>query len=460
MDYTSHSKEDRELILGKVGLSSIKDLIDRVLPEKFQLNRALDIPEGISEYQLAEEFKKLADKNIPAAESLCFLGGGAYDHYIPAAVSHILSRSEFYTAYTPYQAEVAQGTLQTIYEFQTMICRLMGMDAANASHYDGASALAEAVLLSVRKKKRSAVVVPAGLNPMYLKVLETYCRPAGIEIRKLHSDDGRIDPEEIKKYADGAAAVVIQHPNFFGLLEPVTEAAVAAHEAGALVVSSTYPLSLALLKPPGEWGADIATAEGQPFGAPLSLGGPYVGLFAVKKTLIRSMPGRLVARTKDRLNRDGYVLTLQTREQHIRREKATSNICTNEALVALGALVYLSLVGGDGLKKAAENSYRSAHYLAEKLNEIPNISLHYKGEFFNEFVIDLPVSAVDVQDKLADKNIFAGPPLGKWWGNMGNSMLIAVTEKHSREDLDIFVEEVRKCESLKGSEGASKKVIK
>lgn len=444
MDYTSHTGHDRKKILDAIGLSSVQELIDRVLPERFQLDQPLDIPEGVSEYQLLREFREYADGNIPAGDGLCLLGGGAYDHYIPAAVGHILSRSEFYTAYTPYQAEVAQGTLQTIYEFQTMICRLTAMDAASASHYDGASALAEAVMLAARRKKHQAVVVPEGLNPLHRKVLETYCRPVGIEIRTLSSDDGRIVVDEIGRLAEGASAVVIQQPNFYGLLEPAREAAEAASNAGAFVISSTYPMSLALLEPPGEWGADIAVAEGQPFGVPMSLGGPYVGFFAVKKPLIRMIPGRLVARTKDRKDRDGYVLTLQTREQHIRREKATSNICTNQALVALSALVYLSLVGRDGLRRAAENSYRSAHYLAEKLCANPKVDLHFKGNFFNEFVIDLPIPANVIQVKLAQRNIFVGPSPGLWDDEMRNCLLVAVTEKHVRSDLDRFAGEL--CE--------------
>ncbi|MDP8238557.1 MAG: aminomethyl-transferring glycine dehydrogenase subunit GcvPA [Candidatus Hatepunaea meridiana] len=444
MDYTSLSAEDQEHILKTIGLPSLEELIDRILPERFQLDRALDLPEGISEQELLKEFKELAGANLPAGEGLCLMGGGVYDHYIPAAISHIMSRSEFYTAYTPYQAEVSQGTLQTIYEFQTMICNLMGMDTASASHYDGATALAEAVLIAVRKKKKKAVVIPAGLNPSYQEVLETYCRPVGIEIRTLGSDDGKIEIDEVVRLADGASAVVIQHPNFYGLLEPIREAAQAAHNAGALVISSTYPVSLALLEPPGEWGADIATAEGQPFGAPMSLGGPYVGLFAVKKPLIRMMPGRLVGRTNDVKGQDGYVLTLQTREQHIRREKATSNICTNQALVALGALVYLSLVGKKGLIRVAENSYRSTHYLAKKLVEIPDVNLHFEGDFFNEFVIDLPKPAVEIQEALASEGIFIGPPLGRWDKNLKNSLLVAVTEKPTRADLDGFVEVFRK----------------
>ena len=442
MDYTSHGIHERDQILNTIGSSSLEELIDRILPKKFQLNRDLEIPSSMSELRLFEHFHDLSRKNSVAAMELCLLGGGAYDHYIPAAVGHILSRSEFYTAYTPYQAEVSQGTLQTIYEFQTMICRLTGMDAANASHYDGATALAEAVLMAVRSKKRNAVVLPWGFNPIYRQVLETYCQPLGIELRVLRCSDGRIDPAEISSLSDGAAALVIQQPNFFGLLEPVEEASQAAHDRDALVISSTYPVSLAMLKPPGEWGADIATGEGQPFGAALNLGGPYVGLFAVRQSLIRQMPGRLVATTQDRHGRDGFVLTLQTREQHIRREKATSNICTNEALVALGALVYLSLVGGKGLKKVAGNSYRAAHYLAQRLLEIPDVSLHFQGDFFNEFMVDLPKPAIEIQDTLAKRGMFVGPSPSRWWSDMENSLLVAVTEKPTRADLDRFVVEL------------------
>ena len=444
MDYTSHGKQEQDHILNTVGFPSLNELIDRVLPRKFQLNRALELPSGISELQLQQDFDGISKGNAPATANLCFLGGGVYDHYIPAAIGHILSRSEFYTAYTPYQAEVAQGTLQTIYEFQTMICRLTAMDAANASHYDGATALAEAVLMAVRKKRKNAVLIPEGLNPHYREVLETYCHPLEIELRYLHALDGRIDPTEVSTLIEGASALVIKHPNFFGLLEPAKDAVKVAHEKDALVISSTYPVSLALLEPPGEWGADIATAEGQPFGAGLNLGGPYVGFFAVKQPLIRNMPGRLVAATQDRDGRDGYVLTLQTREQHIRREKATSNICTNEALVALCALVYLSLVGANGLKKVAENSCRSAHYLANQLCEIPGVKLHFTTEFFNEFLIDLPKPAIEIQNLLVERGIYVGPNPGQWRSDLKNSILVAVTEKPTKVDLDRFVVELSK----------------
>ena len=436
MDYTSHSDIDRKRMLSEIGLDSVKELINRIIPGRFLSGGGLDLPDGIAEISLFREFKDLAGENQPAENYINLLGGGSYDHYIPAAINHIVNRSEFATAYTPYQAEVAQGTLQTIYEFQTMICRLTGMYAANASHYDGATALAEGVLLAVRNTKRSVIVVPYGLNPAYRQVLKTYCDPTGIEIRQMSRYSGVSNIEELKKIVEGAGAVVIQHPNYLGLLEPVESITQIAHDAGAKVVASTYPVSLSLLKPPGEWGADITTAEGQSLGIPMALGGPYVGLFAVTKPLLRMMPGRLVARAKDKGGRDGYVLTLQTREQHIRREKATSNICTNQALVALASLVYLSLVGSDGLKRVALNSYRGAHYLARKLNALPGCNLMFDGEFFNEFVVQLPVNGREIQNRLLEKGIYIGPTLDQWFPELGNSILIAVTEKRTRKELD------------------------
>jgi len=444
MNFTSHSDADRKQMLDAIGVGSLDELISKVIPDKFRMKGALDVPLGLREFDLTKDFKATAAMNLPAAEVISFLGGGVYDHYIPAAISHIIGRSEFYTAYTPYQAEVAQGTLQTIYEFQTMVCRLTGMDASNASHYDGATALAEGALMAVRKSGRKAVVIPVGLNPAYRQVLETYCTPTNVEVRVLKGKDGRIDLEELKKLVDGAAAVIIQHPNFFGLLEPMAEVAKIAHDAGALVVSSTYPTSLALLTPPGEWGADIATAEGQPLGVPMSFGGPYVGLFAVKKDLVRIMPGRVVARAKDKNDKDGFVLTLQTREQHIRREKATSNICTNQALIALCALTYLSLVGPDGLKRAATNSYRGAHYLAGKLTGVKGVKRLHGGEFFNEFAVELPISGLEAQKRLLEKGIFAGPTLGSWFPEHPNALLLAVTEKRQKADLDALVEGIKK----------------
>ncbi len=444
MNYTSHSEADISKMLAAIGVGSLEELIAKVIPERFRLKEALELPSGVSEYELVEEFKSLAEENIPASEGLCFLGGGVYNHYIPSAISHLLSRSEYYTAYTPYQAEVSQGTLQTIYEYQSMVCRLMGMEVANASHYDGATALADGAILAVRKTGRKRIIVPYGLNPNYLKVLKTYCEPLDIEINILSGKSGIIDIDELNSVINNAAGVIVQHPNYFGLLEQVEAVAQTVHKAGALVISSTYPISLALLKPPGEWGADIATADGQSLGVPMSFGGPYVGLFATKKDLVRMMPGRIVAKAKDRLGRDGYVLTLQTREQHIRREKATSNICTNQALIALNTLIYLSLMGRDGLHKVSMNSYRAAHYLANQVRRVRGCDLQYDGEFFNEFVLKLPIDSSLAQERFLNEGVFVGPILKNDYPDMPNCLLVATTEKLNRENLDKFVEILQK----------------
>lgn len=443
MDYTSHTDTDIQHMLQIIGVNSIEELIVSVVPDELIMKRNLDLPDGESESALFRKFSALANENDSAYNKLSFMGGGSYDHYVPAAISNIVGRSEFATAYTPYQAEVAQGTLQTIYEFQTLIARLMSMDAANASHYDGATALAEAVLLATHKTRKPKALLPEGLNPNYKAVLKTYCHNIGVELVILSSREGVIDLNKLKLQSDDAGVLVIQQPNFFGLLEPAEQATTIAHKAGAVVVSSSNPVSLGLLESPGEWGADIATAEGQSLGIPMAYGGPYLGLFAVKKPFLRQMPGRLVARAKDRNGKDGFVLTLQTREQHIRREKATSNICTNQALVALSALVYLCLLGRNGLRRMSLDCYRRAHYLCAELAKLPGCAVRYKGEFFNEFVLDLPHSATAVQAELLKKGIMAGPVLDRWYDGMENSLLIAVTEQRNRQDLDGFVDAMK-----------------
>ena len=443
MDYTSHTDADIQHMLSVIGVESIDELIANAVPNVLRMKRPLDLPVGESESALFRKFSALAGENDSAHNKLSFMGGGSYDHYSPSAISNIVGRSEFATAYTPYQAEVSQGTLQTIYEFQSLIARLMNMDAANASHYDGATALAEAVIMATRKKRKPKALLPAGLNPNYKAVLETYCRNIGVELINLSHNEGVIDLDELKSHMEDVGVLVIQQPNFFGLLEPAEQAASIAHEADAVVVSSSNPVSLGLLKPPGMWGADIATAEGQSLGIPMAYGGPYLGLFAVKKPFLRQMPGRLVARAKDKNNNDGFVLTLQTREQHIRREKATSNICTNQALVALSALVYLCLLGRNGLKRMALDSYRRAHYLSSELDKLSGCSLKYKGEFFNEFILELPHKATDVQAELLKRGIMAGPVVNRWFKGMDNSLLIAVTEQRCREDLDKFISAMR-----------------
>jgi glycine dehydrogenase subunit 1 len=357
----------------------------------------------------------------------------------------MISRSEYYTAYTPYQAEVSQGTLQTIYEFQSLVCELTGMEAANASMYDGATAAAEAALLAHAHTRRDQILVAGSLNPNHRKVLDTYCGSIKLKVDTLPlaEDEGRLDSEGTKgKISDKVACVIIQTPNFFGLLENVREIEPLVHAAGALLVLVCDPISLGILKTPGENNADIAVGEGQALGNDLHLGGPYLGYFACKASLIRKMPGRLVAATTDTRGRVGYVLTLQTREQHIRRERATSNICTNQALCALSACVYLSLMGKVGIKKAAELCLQKSHYAAERIVEINGFKRKFHGPFFKEFVVTTPLPAEQVVRRLLEKNIFAGIDLGLLDSNLKNELLVCVTEKRTREEIDHLVDEL------------------
>jgi glycine dehydrogenase subunit 1 len=445
MSYIPLTEEERREMLHAIGVGSIDELFAHI-PEKYRLMRALDLPPGLSELEVTRLLRSLAAKNATCEDYVCFLGGGAYDHFVPAVIDQILLRSEYYTAYTPYQAEVSQGTLQSIYEYQTMICELTGMDVANASMYDGASALAEGVLMAVAHTGRKRVLVGESLHPHYLEVIRTYCHGQGIEVKVLPCPEGRLSPMEVGKSIGEAefGALVVQHPNFFGLLEPVAELSEMAHAAGALLVTSNDPISLALLRPPGRYGADIATGEGQPLGIPLSFGGPYLGFFAVRKELVRRMPGRLIGMTVDGQGRRGFVMTLQTREQHIRRERATSNICTNQALMALAATLYLTLLGPQGLRKVAELCLQKTHYLADRIARLPGYSLIYSGPFFKEFLVRTPVPARDLVLAALEERIFAGVPLSRFWPERSHELLIAVTEKRTREEMDRYVELLKK----------------
>jgi len=373
------------------------------------------------------------------------LGGGAYDHFIPAIVDHIISRSEYYTAYTPYQAEVSQGTLQTIYEFQSLICELTGMDVSNASMYDGATATAEAALLAHAHTGRVEVLVAGSLNPNYRKVINTYCGSIKMKVSTLPSVEGLIDVEETKKkLSDKVASVIIQIPNFFGLLEDVLKIEPLVHSVGALLVLVCDPISLGIFKTPGEYNADIAVGEGQALGGNLNLGGPYLGYFAAKRFLVRRMPGRIVAATTDTRGQKGFVMTLQTREQHIRREKATSNICTNEALCALSACVYLSIMGKLGIRKVAELCLQKSHYAAEQISRIDGFKKRFDALFFKEFVIETPLPPKKVIRSLLKRGIFAGVDLGLFDRKLKNQLLICVTEKRTKEEIDRLVDELRK----------------
>ncbi len=438
MAYLSRSEAEVQEMLREIGVERFEDLIDYI-PAENRFRGTLNLPEPLSELEIHREIERLTARNRLGA---IFLGGGAYDHYIPAAVKHILLRPEFYTAYTPYQAEVSQGTLQAIYEYQTMICRLTGMEVANASMYDGGSALAEAVLMAAHHTRKNRVLLPENINPLYRRIVETYVKDQQIELVSVPVREGVVERQALLDLLDDAtAAVVVQNPNFYGLIENPEGLAEAIHEKRALFIMSVDPISLALLKTPGEWGADIVVGEGQALGNPLNLGGPYLGIFAARKALIRKMPGRIVAMTTDVEGKTAFVTTLQTREQHIRREKATSNICTNSQLCALAALVYLSLMGERGLRRVAELSLQKSHYLAEQIAQLPGFELKYRAPFFKEFVVSTPVPPGEIIQKLMEKNIFAGIDLQSF--NMGQGLLVAVTEKRSREELDHYVQALK-----------------
>ena len=438
MPFIVNTASEKEEMLRAIGADSFNDLIVDI-PEEIRLKKALDLFPPADEPQVRKLLEALASANRSTSDYVSYLGGGSYDHFIPVAIKTIASRSEFYTAYTPYQAEVSQGTLQAIYEYQSLVCRLYGMDVTNASMYDGATALAEAVLMAMNVTSRSQVVVAGKLHPHNSAVLKTYLEASDHNaVIQNVLKDGIGDVAALKEVvSESVAAVVVQQPNFYGCLEEVQEIRDIAHQNGALFIVSADPLSLGLLEAPGSYGADIAVGEGQPLGNSQSFGGPYLGIFTVKQPLVRKIPGRLVGMTKDKDGEDGFILTLQTREQHIRREKATSNICSNQALCALQAAIYLSLLGKEGIREVAVQSARKAHYLADKIAAIPGFSLKYKTPFFREFVVETPIPAAVVVERMLEKKIFAGYDLTVH-GETG--LLVAVTEKRTREELDSFAD--------------------
>ncbi len=438
--YLPLTDEDRRAMLQALGFQSIDELFARIIPEEARFQGTLDLPPALSELEVRKVVESLARQN--RADLTLFIGGGVYDHYIPAAVKHIVSRSEFYTAYTPYQAEVSQGTLQAMYEFQSAICDLTGMEVANSSMYDGASALAEAALMALRiQKKRNRILYSEDLNPRYRQVLHTYTRRQDLEIVEVPTDPrtGQMDLNFVEDALDDrTAALLFQHPNYFGILEEPFRLRELTERVGALLVVAFDPISLGILEPPGAYGADIAVGEGQPLGLPLGFGGPYLGLFAAREKYLRQMPGRIAGATVDAEGKRGYVMALQTREQHIRREKATSNICTNQMLCALTALVYLSLMGREGLREVAEQSAQKAHYLADQLTRIPGVRLAFEGPFFREFVLELEgKTAREVREALLADGILFGHPVAE------QRLLVAVTEKRTRQEMDRVVQRLR-----------------
>jgi len=425
-------------MLETIGVAGVAELF-ATIPDELRLKSELELPVPLSEMEVRSELDRLAAQVSSNDRVVCFAGCGAYDHYIPAVVDTIVSRSEFYTAYTPYQAEVSQGTLQSIYEFQSLVCRLFELEVANASMYDCASALAETAHMARDITRRPVVLVSDGVNPLYRAVAHTYAQGLNIPLEPVRLAHDATDLAALKgALSDRVAAVVVQHPNFFGTLEPVREISRLAHEAGALLISAVDPVSTGILAPPGAYGADIALAEGQSLGVPLSFGGPYLGLLATRKKHVRSIPGRLVARTTDVEGKTGYVLALQTREQHIRRERASSNICTNQALCALAAGVYLAWMGPDGMRQVAEQSLAKSHYLARAIGDVPGYAVWNTGPFFKEFVVRSPIPAARIVEAGLGRSILCGVDLGRFSDEWKNLLLVAVTEKRTKSEMDAF----------------------
>jgi glycine dehydrogenase subunit 1 len=437
MPFISNTVEQQEQMLAEIGLT--RDALFSDIPAEL-MAKSFDLPTGITEQEVRNRLAELSDKN--STNLICFLGGGFYDHFIPAAVHSIIGRSEFYTAYTPYQPELSQGTLQAIYEYQSAICRLTEMEVANASLYDGGTAIYEAMMMALRITGRNKVIIDDSVNPIYRVMIHSYTQNLRIELEETHCEDGLANRQQIlDRIDDQTAAVILQNPNFFGCIDNFADIARATHKKDALLVVSCYPVSLGILKTPGAMGADIVTGEGQSLGIPMSFGGPYLGFMASRRQYVRKMPGRIVGETTDALGRRAYVLTLQAREQHIRREKATSNICSNEALCALTALVYMSLLGKEGLKETAQICANKASYAYKRLTAIPGVEPHFRAKrFFNEFVLDLPCEAADVIAKLIEKGFAAGFPLSRYYEGMENSMLLSVTEKRTKEQIGMLAE--------------------
>lgn len=442
--YIPQTSNDQNKMLQFLGLNGVSDLFDDI-PASVRMNRALNLWPSMSEIELERHMSALARNDRNLTEMISFLGAGAYEHYVPSAVDAIIGRSEFYTSYTPYQPEVSQGMLQAIFEYQTVVSELTGMDLANASMYDGPTALGEAGLVCCSHTRRNKLLVAATMHPEYRAVLSTYAKGQSVEIVEIPHQDGVIDMAQLETMCDSSTAgILIQYPNFLGCIEDVQSIAALAHEKGALLVVNTYPIALGLLKSPGELGADVVIAEGQSLGNAISYGGPYLGIMAARKELMRRMPGRIVGQTTDHDGRRGFVLTLQAREQHIRREKASSNICSNQALNALAATVYLAYLGKEGVRDVALQNYHKAHYLKDRITAIAGVETVFHKPFFNEFVIRLPKPAAQVQKSLLDKGFLFGLDLGRFYENMSDSVLLNVTEMRTKEEMDLV------CQTLEG----------
>jgi len=430
--YISNTEKDVDEMLKVIGVSTIDDLFVDIKPR--HKPKSFNLPEGKSEFEVLEYLKQLAAKN--ATDLIPFIGGGYYDHYVPSAVKALVSRGEFYTAYTPYQPECSQGTLQALYEYQSAICALTEMEVANASLYDGGTALYEAAMMAIRITKRPKIIMDGGVSPIYRKILRTYTNNLHYEFQETQVIHGQSSREDIYKLLDNkTAAIVLQNPNFFGAIDDHSDIVQKAHELGVLVIESVYPISLGLIKTPGAMGADIVTGEGQSLGLPLNFGGPYLGLMATRKKYIRKMPGRIIGETVDRNGNRCFVSTLQAREQHIRREKATSNICTNVSLCAVQSVCFMSLLGKQGLKELAQLNLDKAEFARQQIEKIGGVEVKRSSPTFNEFTVYLPIDASIVAEAMIDKGFAAGFPLGRYYKGMKNYMIVAVTEKRTKQEI-------------------------
>jgi len=438
--YIPNTEEDQKEMLKEIGAESVEALFCAI-PENLRLKTDLNLPSSLSEIELVKELKGLCGKNAHLDEYVSFLGAGSYDHFIPALVDHLSGRSEFYTSYTPYQAEASQGMLQATYEYQSLICQLFQMDICNASLYEGATALTEAAILAHKVNHRKKVLVAKSLQPEYRQVLTTYIeKTLGLSVIEIDYQNGVTDLTKLKeKISNDTSCVIVQNPNFFGCLEKVNEIEEITHQAGSLYIVSIDPISLGLFVPPGEYNADIAVGEGQVLGGQLNFGGPYLGIFTCKREFSRKIPGRIVGETTDKEGRRGFVLTLQTREQHIRRERATSNICTNQALNALRAAVYLSTLGEKGLAKVAELCLQKSHYAARRICQIPGFELAFSTPFFKEFAVRCPIPTDRINKLLWDNKILGGFELRRLYAQLENSLLFCVTERRTRGDIDRLI---------------------
>lgn len=439
MDYVPHTKNEFEQMLDTIGVKSFDELLNSIPKElrKFEMR----LPKGMVEVEVMALLREMADKNIPVTKYDSYLGAGAYEHYIPSVVGHLAGRSEFYTAYTPYQAEASQGSLQAMFEYQTAICELTGMEISNASLYDAGSAVAEAAIATLRLARDGRnIVVSAAVHPEHRNILKTYMKGMGIEVREVPFNGGLTDITALDAAIDNeTAGAIVQSPNFFGCIEDMELISEMVHKKGSSFVAVVNPISLGVLKSPGEYNADIAVGDGQPLGIPLSYGGPYLGFFACNDKVLRKIPGRLIGLANDKNGKRGFVMTLQAREQHIRRDKATSNICTNQALMAIRALIFLCCLGKDGIREVGEINIRNSHYAIEKISLLNGFSRKFRAPFFNEFVIQSQMPVEDLNERLLEKNIFGGVPLKWWYPELKDCLLICVTETKTIEKIDRFI---------------------